>query len=136
MIAGLLASLAAGRLRVPGLVLFLAIGMAIGSDGTGWIDFADYDMTLPLLRQLAIGLTVGVSVGWLAVHGLRRAWLGSEAGYVIGTIGAAAVAFGGRAACTVGILAVYLAGLLLGSVPIPQSEPSPSFIRASPSWRR
>ena len=40
--AGLLASLAAGKLRVPGLLLFLGLGMAIGSDGTGWIAFDDY----------------------------------------------------------------------------------------------
>ncbi|HYX78487.1 MAG TPA: hypothetical protein VE727_03920 [Solirubrobacterales bacterium] len=33
--AGIGASLLAARLRVPGLVLFLALGMAIGSDGTG-----------------------------------------------------------------------------------------------------
>jgi hypothetical protein len=31
----LLASLVAGRLRVPGLLLFLFLGMAIGSDGLG-----------------------------------------------------------------------------------------------------
>ncbi len=40
--AGLAASLLAGRLRVPSLVLFLGVGMAIGSDGLGWIDFNDY----------------------------------------------------------------------------------------------
>jgi cell volume regulation protein A len=220
LLAGLLATIAAGRLRLPGLVLFLGLGMLIGSDGTGWIDFADYELArtigvialalilfegglsvgfgeirpvigaslalaipgtlltagiagvvaswlfdLSLLeglllgsivsstdgaaifgllrhsrlhdrvaralegeagmndpvaillvvglidwiqlpdygiadmlwlfaRQLAIGLAVGLSVGWLSVQGLRRAWLGTEAGYVIGTIGAAAVAFG------------------------------------------
>jgi potassium/hydrogen antiporter len=38
------ASLLAGRLRVPGLVAFLGIGMAVGSDGFGWIDFGDYDL--------------------------------------------------------------------------------------------
>jgi cell volume regulation protein A len=246
LIAGLLATMLAGWLRVPGLVLFIGLGMAIGSDGTGWIEFDDYelartigvialalilfeggldvgfseirpslgaslalalpgtlltaaiagvaatwlfglsllegmllgsivsatdgaaifgllrhsrlrqrvartlegeaglndpvavllvvglidwiqlpdygfgDMTLLLLRQLAIGLAVGVSVGWLAVHGLRRAWLGSEAGYVIGTIGAAGVAFGAASSLDgSGFLAVYLAGLALGSVPIP-----------------
>jgi potassium/hydrogen antiporter len=77
-------------------------------------------MVLLLVRQLAIGFAVGVSVGWLAVHGLRRAWLGSEAGYVIGTIGAAAVAFGAASSLHgSGFLAVYLTGLLLGSFPIP-----------------
>ena len=38
------ASLLAGRLRVPGLVAFLGVGMAIGSDGFGWIDFNDYQL--------------------------------------------------------------------------------------------
>jgi cell volume regulation protein A len=41
---GLAASLLAGQLRVPSLLLFLGIGMAIGSDGTGWIDFGDYEL--------------------------------------------------------------------------------------------
>jgi cell volume regulation protein A len=48
--AGLLASLLATRVRVPGLVLFLAVGMAVGSDGAGWIEFDDY----------ALARTVGV----------------------------------------------------------------------------
>lgn len=39
---GLAVSLLAGRLRVPGLVLVLGLGMAIGSDGFGWIAFNDY----------------------------------------------------------------------------------------------
>ncbi len=42
--AGLAASLAAGRLRVPGLVLVLGIGMAIGSDGLNLIDFGDFEL--------------------------------------------------------------------------------------------
>src|SRR2546423_5472977 len=42
--AGLLASLAAGRLRMPGLVLVLGLGMLIGSDGLGWIDFGDFTL--------------------------------------------------------------------------------------------
>ena len=246
MLAGLLATLAAGRLRVPGLVLFLGVGMAIGSDGTGWIEFDDYelartigvvalalilfegglsagigeirpvlaasvslafvgtlvtaaiagvvahwlfdlslleglllgsiisatdgaaifgllrdsalprrvartlegetgmndpiavllvvglidwiqlpdyglgDMTLLFLRELAIGLGVGLAVGWLAVQGLRRTRLGTEAGYPIGTIGVAALAYGAASSLHgSGFLAVYLAGLALGSVTIP-----------------
>jgi cell volume regulation protein A len=42
--AGLLASLAAGRLRLPGLVLVLGVGMLLGSDGLGWIDFRDFTL--------------------------------------------------------------------------------------------
>jgi potassium/hydrogen antiporter len=48
--AGLAASLAAGRLRMPGLVLVLLLGMAIGTDGTGWIDFGDFE----LARQVGV----------------------------------------------------------------------------------
>ena len=244
--AGLAASLAADRLRLPGLVLFLGLGMAIGSDGAGWIDFSDYelartigvvalalilfegglttsfseirsvaapalslafagtlltaliagtaawwlfdlsllqglllgsivsatdgaaifallrssnldrrvgltlegesglndplavllviglidwiqkpdfaapDMLILLLRELGIGLVVGLAVGWLAVQGVRRARLPTEAAYPIATLGVAALAYGGAASLHgSGFLSVYLAGLALGSTPIP-----------------
>ena len=48
--AGLGASLAAGRLRMPGLVLVLVLGMVIGSDGLGLIDFGDFE----LARQVGV----------------------------------------------------------------------------------
>jgi potassium/hydrogen antiporter len=246
LVAGLAAALAAGRLRVPGLVLFLGLGMAIGSDGTDWIQFDDYElartigtvalalilfeggldagfdeirpvlgaslslalagtlgtaviaglaaallfdfstldgmlvgsivaatdgaaifgvlrgstlrrrlartlegeagfndpvavllvigfidwiqrpdygalnMALLLVRELGIGLAVGLAVGWLGVQGLRRARLGTAGVYPLGTVGIAAVAYG--AAATLhgsGFLAVYLAGLILGGATIP-----------------
>jgi cell volume regulation protein A len=56
----------AGKLRVPGLLLFLGLGMAIGSDGTGWIEFNDYDLarTIGVVALALIlfegGLTSGV----------------------------------------------------------------------------
>jgi NhaP-type Na+/H+ or K+/H+ antiporter len=53
--AGLVASLAAGRLRVPGLVMVLALGMAIGSDGLGWIHFGeDRAADFELARQASV----------------------------------------------------------------------------------
>ena len=48
--AGLAASLAAGRLRMPGLVLVLLLGMVIGSDGLDLIDFGDFE----LARQVGV----------------------------------------------------------------------------------
>lgn len=42
--AGLAASLLAGRLRLPSLVLFLGVGMAVGSDGFGWVEFSNYEL--------------------------------------------------------------------------------------------
>jgi potassium/hydrogen antiporter len=246
LLAGLAAALAAGRLRVPALVLFLGLGMAIGSDGTGWISFDDYelartigtvalalilfeggltagfgdirsvlrpalslalvgtlgtallagvaawalfdftvlegmllgsivaatdgaavfsvlrgstlrhrlartlegeagfndpvavllvigfiewiqqpdygalDMAWLLVRQLGIGLAVGLAIGWLGVQALRRARLGTEGAYPLGTVGIAAIAFGGAASIDgSGFFAVYLAGLILGNATIP-----------------
>src|SRR4051794_5122413 len=64
--AGLAGALLAGRLRVPGLLLFLGLGMAIGSDGTGWIHFDDYELarTVGIVALSLIlfegGLTAGL----------------------------------------------------------------------------
>src|SRR3954471_13327033 len=41
--AALAASLLAGRLRLPGLVVLLGLGMLLGSDALGLIDFANYE---------------------------------------------------------------------------------------------
>ena len=52
---GLAASLLAGRLRVPSLVLFLGLGMLVGSDGLGWITFGDYRLERTI-GVIALGL--------------------------------------------------------------------------------
>src|SRR3954447_15070846 len=44
LLAAIGTSLVASRLRLPALLLFLGIGMAVGSDGTGWIQFSDYKL--------------------------------------------------------------------------------------------
>ena len=50
---GIAASLVAARVRLPGLLLFLGIGMLIGSDGTGWIDFGARTPTTSWRARLA-----------------------------------------------------------------------------------
>jgi len=68
--AGILASLLAGRLRLPGLVLVLVLGMAIGSDGTGWIDFGDFDQA-QAAAVVALALILyegGLSSGWTEIR--------------------------------------------------------------------
>ncbi len=251
---GLAASLAAPRLRVPGLVLFLGIGMAIGSEGLGWIDFANYDlarsigilalslilfegglaagfaeirpvlwsaislatlgtlvtalvggfvaawlfgfstldgllvgsiiastdgaaifavlrgstlrrrlartlegeaglndpvavllvlgfmdwiekpdygvgnMLLLFIRELGIGLAVGLVVGWVASRGLQRTRLASTGLYPVASLATAALAYGlADVAHGSGFLAVYLAGLWLGSTPIPAKRTITAF---------
>src|SRR3954449_4757693 len=99
------------------LAVLLVIGLI------DWIQQPDYgalDMGLLLLRQLGIGLAVGLAVGWLAIQGLRRVRLGIEAAYPIATLSVATLAYGGAATLHgSGFLAVYLVGLALGSRPIP-----------------
>ncbi len=61
----LMASLLAGRLRVPGLVAFLVIGMVVGSDGLGWIDFNDYELAK---AAGVVGLALILFEGGLAIE--------------------------------------------------------------------
>src|SRR3954447_17877082 len=252
--AGLLASLLASRVRVPGLVFFLGLGMLVGSDGAGWIDFDDYelartigiialalilfeggltsgvieirpvlgpalslafvgtlvtafiaglaaaalfdfslleglllgailsstdgaaifallrnstlrrrlartlegesgfndpvavllvigfidwiqkpdygvgDMAILLVRQLGIGLAIGLLVGWAAVRGFRRARLNTAGLYPVASLATAAISFGAADALHgSGFLAVYLAGLALGSANVPAKQTTTAF---------
>jgi cell volume regulation protein A len=88
--AGLGASLAAGRLRVPGLVLVLLLGMTIGSDGLGLINFGDFE----LARQIGvIALALILFEGGLSSgFGEIRPVLGTSIALAtLGTLGTAAL---------------------------------------------
>ncbi len=114
LIAGVLlavalaASLVAGRLRVPGLVLFLATGMVVGS----WIDFDDY-ATAEAVGVLALALILfegGLTAGWQEI---RPVLVPSLSLAVFGTAITALVA--GLAASWLFDFST-LEGLLLGSI--------------------
>jgi cell volume regulation protein A len=88
-----------------------------------WIQHPDYgvlDMSELLARQLGIGAAVGVAVGWGAVQAFRRARLATAGLYPVASLAIAALAFGGAGVLHgSGFLAVYLAGLAMGSAAIP-----------------
>jgi cell volume regulation protein A len=88
-----------------------------------WIEQPSYgalDMLLLFVRQLGIGAVAGLLVGWLAVQGLRRVRLDTAGLYPVATLATAALAFGAADSLEgSGFLAAYLAGLALGSSPIP-----------------
>jgi cell volume regulation protein A len=67
---GIAASLVAGRLRVPGLLLFLGLGMAIGSDGLGWIAFDDVELaqTIGIIALAMILFEGGFASGWTEIR--------------------------------------------------------------------
>jgi cell volume regulation protein A len=117
LLAGaLVASFVAGRLRVPGLVLFLAVGMLAGSDATGWIDFGEDREDYELARAVGvIALALILFEGGLTA-GLReiRPVIGTALSLaVVGTIGTALLT--GLAAHLLFDFTV-LEGMLMGAI--------------------
>jgi cell volume regulation protein A len=110
--AGLVASLLALRLRIPALVLFLGLGMAIGSDGTGWIDFNDYERarTIGTIALALILFEGGLASGVWEIRPVLRPALSLA---FVGTVATAAIS--GLAAAWLFDYSV-LEGLLLGSI--------------------
>jgi len=113
LLAGaLVASLLAGRLRVPGLVLFIAVGMLVGSDVAGLIPFDDYRLARAV-GVVALALILfegGLTAGWPEI----RPVLGpSVALALVGTV-VTALAAGLAAAWLFDLTS--LEGLLLGSI--------------------
>jgi potassium/hydrogen antiporter len=109
---GILATLAAGRLRVPGLVLFLLLGMVLGSDGLGLIEFDDVELarTIGIIAIVLILFEGGLTAGWDEI----RPVLGVSVSLAtVGTLATAAIT---------GLTASWLLdfspleGLLLGSI--------------------
>jgi cell volume regulation protein A len=110
--AGVGASLLAGRLRLPGLVLFLALGMVIGSDGTGWIAFNNYELArrIGVIALALILFEGGLTSGLVQIRPVLRPAISLA---FLGTIVTAVIA--GLAAYWLLDLSL-LEGLLLGSI--------------------
>src|SRR5436305_8850742 len=113
LLAGALAaSLLASRLRIPGLVVVLGVGMAIGSDGAGWIHFDDYRLaeTIGVIALALILFEGGLAAG----IGEIRPVLGPAVSLaILGTLITAIIA--GLAAAWLFDLST-LEGLLVGSI--------------------
>jgi potassium/hydrogen antiporter len=109
---GMLASFIAGGLRVPGLLLFLFLGMGIGSDGLDWIDFNNYELarTIGIIALALILFEGGLTSGLLEIRPVLAPALSLA---IVGTIVTAVVT--GLAAAFLFDLST-LDGLLLGAV--------------------
>jgi potassium/hydrogen antiporter len=109
---GLAASLMAGRIRLPGLVLFLGLGMLVGSDALGWIDFSDYHLaeTIGVIALALILFEGGLTAGWSDIRPVLRPAISLA---IVGTLVTAAI--GGVVAMVLLDLSLT-EGLLLGSI--------------------
>jgi cell volume regulation protein A len=91
-----------------------------------WILHPGYgalDMAVLFVRQLGIGLVAGTAIGWLAVQAFRRAKLATGGLYPVASLSVVAIAFGAADVLHgSGFLAVYLAGLALGSASLPARQ--------------
>src|SRR5918994_1025737 len=89
--AGIVAALIANRLRFPGLILFLALGMLIGSEGPGGVEFDDAELTRTLgtIGLVLILFEGGLSAGWREI---RPVVVTAASLALIGTVLPAAIA--------------------------------------------
>ncbi len=111
MVAALASSLIAGRIRVPTLLLFLLVGMVLGSDALGFVPFDDYEAARTV-GIIALGLILyegGLAAGWPEI---RPVLLPAASLAVVGTIVTAIVT--GFVAAWVFDLTI-LEGMLVGS---------------------
>src|ERR1700749_4246949 len=86
--AGIVGALLADRVRVPGLLLFLGLGMLAGSEGLGGISFTNTELarTLGTIALILILFEGGLTSGWAEI----RPVLGTAAS--LATIGTALTA--------------------------------------------
>lgn len=114
--AGIAASLLASRIRLPGLLLFLGLGMAIGSDGTGWIEFGarpdDYELarTVGVVALALILFEGGLTAGFGEIRPVLRPSLALA---ILGTLGTCVIC--GFAAAWLFDLST-LEGVLIGAI--------------------
>jgi cell volume regulation protein A len=131
--AGLGASLLAVRLRLPSLVLFLGVGMLVGSDGLGFLAFDNYHVAreVGIVALALILFEGGLAAGWREVRPVLGPALSLA---LVGTAVTAVIA---------GVAATWLfdlhwkEGLLLGSI-VASTDGAAIFalLRDSPLRRR
>jgi potassium/hydrogen antiporter len=89
--AGIGGALLADRVRIPGLLLFLGLGMLAGSEGIGGIEFDDAELarTLGTIALVLILFEGGLTAGWSEI----RPVLGTAASLAtVGTVVTAVIA--------------------------------------------
>ncbi|OLR94209.1 potassium/proton antiporter [Actinokineospora bangkokensis] len=101
---------------------YIAVVVLASTDPVSW--------SLPglLVYELLAGLAIGVGLGWLGAQALRRAALPATGLYPLATVAVCVLAFAcGQGAHASGLLAAYVAGLVLGNSKLPHRADTVSF---------
>jgi cell volume regulation protein A len=109
--AGIVGALLADRVRIPGLLLFLGLGMLAGSEGIGGLDFSNTELarTLGTIALVLILFEGGLTSGWPEI----RPVLGTAAS--LATIGTLATALLAGLAAKLIFGFTLLEGLIVGA---------------------
>lgn len=133
LVAGVACAGLADRLRVPGLLLFLGLGMAVGDDGLAWIRFDDAELaqSVGVVALVVILFEGGLST---PLGDLGRV---IKPGLVLATVGvvvtAAVVAAGALAVLDVSTTTALLVGAVVSST---DAAAVFSILRRAPAPRR
>jgi cell volume regulation protein A len=100
------------------------IAVVVLAEGTG----VDWSLPLLVVYELLAGLVLGVALGWAGAWALRRAALPATGLYPLATVAVCVVAYSsGQLAHASGLLATYVAALVLGNARLPHRSDTLSF---------
>ncbi|MFI7676750.1 potassium/proton antiporter [Actinophytocola sp. NPDC049390] len=101
---------------------YLVVVLLASGGSASWTD--------PLLAvyELVVGGLIGVALGWVGAHALRRSALPATGLYPLATVAVSVLAFSsGAFVHASGLLAAYLAALVLGNAKLPHRNDTLSF---------
>jgi potassium/hydrogen antiporter len=101
-----------------GIALMIGLlELATHADATFWVVVREF------VVEMAVGLGIGVAGAYLVILAIRRVDLPNQALYPLRTLAAAGVIYGVAAiAHGSGFLAVFVAGIIIGSVDLPEKR--------------
>jgi len=115
LVGGVVAAILAHHLRLPGIVLLLALGVVLGPDVVGWVQPALLGSALPLLVNLAVAIILFEGGLNLDIRRLRRE---GRAIRQLVTLGALVTAVGGTLAAKLLLGWSWTVSILFGTLVI------------------
>jgi cell volume regulation protein A len=100
------------------------IAVVVLAEGTT----VDWSLPLLVVYELGAGLAIGLAFGWVGAQALRRAALPATGLYPLATVAVCVLAYSsGQLSHASGLLATYVAGVVLGNSRLPHRSDTLSF---------